>query len=326
MKLIRFGLLIAFVGALIGFSSCGSKKDPAPLPTVKFTNATATYAEDKGTGNVEVSISAKAAADVVVTYTWTSPDTTAFLGGDFKFTSAATVTIPAGATTANIPIQVIDDAQIDGDNKIELKLATTSVNSKLSTTAADLVFDLTITDNEEVQADRLQVDLIWWKDGAVFGDINVANLNLKLQQNVGYTRDPADQHVILTGGADSGTPFASSLNTSGFETLYLNAADPVQKYFIRIDYYGGSGAINFVVVLNGMGRDFDYLGGQFDASSAPSGGSYHYGAFGPFLNTDGIFDFTSTRIGTSGKTKSRVSRVYQINNSGSKMINLMLDK
>jgi hypothetical protein len=302
MKSIRISLIAAFLGALINFSSC-KKDNPAPvIPTVKFTTAQASYGEDQGTIGVSVTLSAVQTSDVIVNYTWTSPDTSAFLGADFTFVTPGTMTIKAGQLTGSIGVNLIDDTQLDGDNNITLTLsATGSAASALSATKTDLAFALTITDNDVLPANDLQADLYWYGSNP-FANITANTLYLVLQQNVVYhdtTTSDGTFAIIGSGLTDQGTPYNAFVannpgyNTNGFQTVLLNATnDPDQKYFIFVPYVKGTGEVNFTLVLNGMGHTNDFANGTFSAADAPTSTQELFFYFGPFTKANGLFPYT----------------------------------
>jgi len=236
----------AFLLGLLLFVGC-AKTPVAPVVNLKFSSATSKYSESQGTVNVAVSLSSKASQDIVLNYSWVGGDTATFLGGDFSFVSANPLTIKAGETSATISIQVIDDTQIDNDDVIKLTL-TGATNAVLSTTASDLTHTMTITSNDVVPANQLQVDLTWKivTTNKSPLDVNGANLDLYSQYDVGITNNQI---------TSIGTSSATSVNKSGFETLFINATDPDKVYYIAIHYNTGSSKVAFTLALNGWGYD-----------------------------------------------------------------------
>ena len=86
--------------------------------------------------------------DTVVTYNITG---TAANGVDYTVLSG-TVTIPAGATSVNIPVAITDDNIVEGSETLVLILTnvTGDPDITLSATAADLTAQTEILDNDTV--------------------------------------------------------------------------------------------------------------------------------------------------------------------------------
>ena len=95
--------------------------DNDELPKVHFVSAGRNAGEGSGTHNVEVRLSPAPATEVTFAY---KVGGTARAGSDFTITNSGTVTVPAGATTAAIPVTLIDDSVGEGDERVVLKLAT----------------------------------------------------------------------------------------------------------------------------------------------------------------------------------------------------------
>ena len=95
--------------------------DNDELPKVHFVSAGRNAGEGSGTHNVEVRLSPAPATEVTFAY---KVGGTARAGSDFTIANSGTVTVPAGATTAAIPVTLIDDSVGEGDERVVLKLAT----------------------------------------------------------------------------------------------------------------------------------------------------------------------------------------------------------
>ena len=89
-------------------------------PTMSFVSASQSAAEGFGTHDVEVRLSKAPTTDITLAYT---VDGTATAGSDFTIADSGTVTVLAGATTATIPVTVIDDTVHEGDETVVLTLA-----------------------------------------------------------------------------------------------------------------------------------------------------------------------------------------------------------
>ena len=88
-------------------------------PTVSFASASGSAGEGSGTHNVGLTLSPAPVTDTTLTYTVGG---TATAGSDFTIANSGTVTVLAGATTATIPVTVIDDSTADGDETVVLTL------------------------------------------------------------------------------------------------------------------------------------------------------------------------------------------------------------
>ena len=88
-------------------------------PTVSFASASQSAGEGSGTRNVEVTLSPAPTSDVTLTYTVGG---TATPGSDFTIASSGTVTVLAGATTATVPVTLIDDTAPESNETVVLTL------------------------------------------------------------------------------------------------------------------------------------------------------------------------------------------------------------
>ncbi|MDE0417139.1 MAG: hypothetical protein OXI95_09425, partial [bacterium] len=89
-------------------------------PVASFASASQSADEGSGTSDVTVNLSPAPASDITLSYTVGG---TATAGSDFTIANSGTVTVPAGATTATIPVTLIDDSVQEGSETIVLKLA-----------------------------------------------------------------------------------------------------------------------------------------------------------------------------------------------------------
>ena len=86
-----------------------------------FASQASSVQEDSGTHNVTINLSSAPTYPIDVNYTTGSG--TATYGDDYRLASGS-VSVPSGATTATIPITVIDDDVDDSGETIVLKLTT----------------------------------------------------------------------------------------------------------------------------------------------------------------------------------------------------------
>ena len=119
-----------------------------PLPPVaSFTSALSSVAEDEGTHNVTVNLSVVApSGGLTLRYSVTGTATaTAGSGYDFTIQGSGSLTIPAGTTTADIPVVINDDSTDENAETVILTL-TSGTGYRLGSTR---VHTLTITDNDD---------------------------------------------------------------------------------------------------------------------------------------------------------------------------------
>jgi hypothetical protein len=97
--------------------------------------------------------------------------------------------------------------------------------------------------------------------------------------------------VISNNTVTDATTLSSSVNTSGFETLFVDAADADQDYYIAIGYVKGSSNLTATVTFNGFG----YAGESESLTykSSDSGSVYFYG---PFTKSGSTFGRTVPQL------------------------------
>jgi hypothetical protein len=99
-------------------------------------------AEPATNGNFNITLSSAPAAAVTVNYDFTG--STATLGSDFTDPNNGSITIPAGQTSAVIPINVIDDAAVEAPESISINL--TSATSPYTISVASASINVTSED------------------------------------------------------------------------------------------------------------------------------------------------------------------------------------
>ena len=116
-------------------------QDDDSAPTVQFNSVTSNGLESVTPANFRVELSAVSGTDVNVDYTVTGSAT----GGGTDYTLVdGTLTIPAGATFADISAIINDDALLEGDETIVVTLS----NPVEATLGANTVHTYTINDND----------------------------------------------------------------------------------------------------------------------------------------------------------------------------------
>lgn len=112
-------------------------------PTIQFSSASANGLENATPVSVGLTLSMAPVAEVQVTYTVTGTAT----GGGMDYTLAnGTLTVPAGQTSANISLAIVDDPVADGTETVIITLSN-PVNASLGATTA---YTYTINDNDSL--------------------------------------------------------------------------------------------------------------------------------------------------------------------------------
>ncbi len=93
--------------------------DNDPAPVASFASQASSVRENAGTHNVTINLSSAQSAAITLNYT--EEGGTATHGFDYGLLSGE-VSVPAGATTATIPVEIIDDSVDDSGETIVLKL------------------------------------------------------------------------------------------------------------------------------------------------------------------------------------------------------------
>ena len=113
--------------------------------TASFAASSSSAVESAGTHNVTVNLSRAAPSGGLTLYYSVAGTATAGSGNDFTIEGSGSLTIAAGATSADIPV-VINDDSIDDDNETVILTLTDGTGYSLGTTT---VHTVTITDNDE---------------------------------------------------------------------------------------------------------------------------------------------------------------------------------
>lgn len=88
-----------------------------------------------------------------VTFNINTSNGTAVAGADFTGITNQSFTIPAGQTSVNIPISILDDTTLEGNENFNLVISGQSSNS----TIAQATGTVTILDNEQACAAQAPV-------------------------------------------------------------------------------------------------------------------------------------------------------------------------
>ena len=205
--------------------------DPRPAKAISFASASQSVDEGSGTRNVGVTLSPAPTADTTFTYTVGG---TATAGSDFTIASSGTVTVPAGATTATVPVTVIDDTEGESGETVVLKL----IGSAGYPVAGPGTHTLTIVDNEPA----VSFASVSQSAGEGSGTRNVGvtldkapAADTTFTYTVGGTATPGTDYTALSGtvtvlaGATTATVPVTIIDDSvheGDETVVLTLAPP----------------------------------------------------------------------------------------------------
>lgn len=117
--------------------------DNDAAPNIAFATSTQGADESDGTANLQVVLSAASGRDVTATYSVAPGGTASGSGVDYSI-SGSTVSIPAGQTTASIPVTIVDDALAEGNEQFSVVLSSPA-NAALGSPATTT---LQIIDND----------------------------------------------------------------------------------------------------------------------------------------------------------------------------------
>ena len=148
-------LLLALGGCVGGSDDAPSTPPPPPPATVSLaiTGDTAVEEADNPKVRVSVALSAAASGSVSVQLSLAGSATR---GSDYEI-DGDTVTVPAGATSATVEIDVYRDFDEEGDETIDISLGTISGNARASN---DTSVTLTVRDGEAAAAKKMPDDAI----------------------------------------------------------------------------------------------------------------------------------------------------------------------
>lgn len=249
------------------FMSCQDNNNSQPTG---FDVAASTGAEDAGTQSATLKLNKAASSDVTVTFALKG---TAALNGDYTLLTPSPLTVKAGSSTAQIDFKIIDDSVIEAtDKKITFEI--TGVRGQTLDTNSDrLTYTYTITDNDKIPTDGMQVDLTWNLGEGV--DIDSANLDMYLVYNVVVENN---QVTSLDINQD-----IYSEKTSGFESFVISSAVKDTEYYVAAVYKEGSVAVPFTFGFSTTANGSSQSAGSFTSSDA--GSALFYGPIQKSGNT-----------------------------------------
>ena len=202
---------------------------------VQFTSTTSNTFEPNGPAQIEVSLSRALASPVIVDYSILS--STAGSGTDFVLVSPGQITIPAGNTTANISIPLINDTELESDENIILQLTGAS-NGVVVGTNSQHDFQLSDDDNLRKISFASATASANESDGSATITIIQAIADPSFASTVNYT---------VTGG--SATNGADYILANGVATIANNTTSTTINVTINDDFVA-EGDETFIVTLS----------------------------------------------------------------------------
>lgn len=170
------------------------------LPRVKFTTQSASGSEATTSVQLGLTLTEASSTPVMVGYS---------VGGDAETTGfpdhnlvAGTVTIPAGATTANIPVTVANDMFDEVDEHLVVTMVT-STNAVIDQMNNVHIVDYTITNNDPPPDVRFQT-------ASVMVDQAEAAVDVML---VAETSIRSEKEIMVTFGQNAGVADAATATT-----------------------------------------------------------------------------------------------------------------
>ncbi|MBL0742250.1 hypothetical protein [Chryseolinea lacunae] len=278
-------MLASLLMAALVLVSCDENDATKPAG---FDASSSTGDESGGTQTATLSLGKAAASDVVLTF---NVKGTAALGGDYTLLTPSPITIKAGASTASIEFKLIDDSIIESaDKKITFSIATIT-GYTVDASADRNSYTYTITDNDEIPASGMQVDLTWDLGEGV--DIDTADLDLYLVYNV-----VVNGNEVTSMDVNEDT---YSANESGFESFVIDPGLKDTEYYVVAVYRSGDVAVPFTLGFSHNTTGSNNSAGSFTASEVGTALFY-----GPIQKSGDTFSRTKAPTYTKYKLSSNV--------------------
>ena len=178
----------------------GTINDDDDFPAVRFVTSTTTTTETSAIIDIPVELSAISGADVTATITPDLTNSTALRGVDFNFVVGPSVTIPAWSPSANVRIEILDDALFEVDEVLILNI-TAAIPALVGTPAQHIV---TIQGNDPIAIPEVQFTST--TSATVEAPATTALITVQLSAvsgaNTVVTIVPDALHSTATQGAD----------------------------------------------------------------------------------------------------------------------------
>jgi len=233
-----------------------------------FTVDASSGDESAGTQSVTFNLGRTAASTLEVEFETTG---SASLDGDYTLLTPSPLTVTAGASTATITFRVSDESIIESDETIQFKL--TSIDDQALASNDRSTYTYTVTDNDEVPTEGMQVDLTWTLGDGV--SIDTADLDLYLAYDV-VVEDNEVQSMEVNESI-------YSANESGFESYLMSKGIKDTEYYVVVVYRKGTVAVPFALGFSDATNGTRKGSGSFTATE--SGTALFYGPIEKSGNT-----------------------------------------
>ena len=189
--------------------------DNDPAPTVQFSGAS--YSVNEGAGAATITATLSAASGQTVTVNYTTTDGTALAGSDYV-TATGTLTFTQGVITQTFTVSILNDAQDEADETVDLTLSSPNNATPGSTTSATL----TIVDNDGLP------DVEFSSSGySADESASTATITVTLSPTSGLT-------VTVNYTTTDGTAAAGSDYTTGSGVLTFAPGETTQTFTVAI--------------------------------------------------------------------------------------------
>ena len=182
-------------------------------PSVTFAAGSSSAAEDAGTHNVTVNISPAPSGGLTLSYSVTGT-ATAGSGNDFTIQNSGSLTIAAGATSADIPVAIIDDSSAENAETVILTLT----GGTGYTVGSTSIHTLTITDNDSTSAQPSVTFAAGSSSAAEDAGTHNVTVNISPAPSGGLTLS-----YSVTGTATAGSGNDFTIQNSGSLTIAAGA-------------------------------------------------------------------------------------------------------
>ena len=208
--------------------------------SIGFVTPSATASEGDSIQTITINLGKKVTSATTITYIVGG---SAALDGDYKIlstprffsSSALTLTVEEGESTATLMFQLIDDTHVETRNEsIYFKITNVS-DSKLNASLQQVEYILQIEDNDLPPDNGLQADLSWSVGEGV--SINEANFDLYLARQLVLNADGEITSLELVDQL-------ASTNKSGFESFTITTDIADESYYIIIRFMEGTSDAN----------------------------------------------------------------------------------
>jgi hypothetical protein len=268
--------LLILVAGLAALQSC--KDDPE----TGFRAPSGTGAENTGQQSVVIDLGHAVSAETVVSL-FVGGD--ASLDGDYTasssnntFNSSAEtldLTVKKGESSVTLNFSIIDDTQIETGREVIYFQVASVAGSDASLDHGTYMYE--ITDNDNVPASGLQVDLAWNIGEGV--SINRINFDLYLATDVVVSGEEVTASIL--------NDTLKSVNAHGFENFILPASLPNDEYYLVFRYAEGASDVELFVTFS-QGASVRPMHGVFSEEYA--GKDIYYG---PIIKNSSRYNYRS---------------------------------